>query len=422
MKPTDVPVQKHRDAEAQATMPTGVGMWRWNLGLGTLLVAFTAWIIVLTAQISLARTGTADTPAVGVLWFALALQTILILVVACSPHDASHPNAQTTALSGALLVFASLGIERHAPRASTQPASAALVAGWGLLALVDFFWLLTDGGRSSLLPAWVETIRVSRRMRSILATRNKPQANTNVARGRTISNPSAPKPAISAPSQDNQRPRAMAESYSRHRRLDVDSLLKTPPNTIKKGNSSSMSTSSTSTGSPVVQSLSFSPTSNNSPGIADRSFIFDSGSGPDDSQPLDVEELHLHPRNASLRGQRRAVYYDAGGQSRRQLSTIYDLDAEEDEEGDMGEMGTIQDEDEAEAGRDARTATEADAFPYTVRAKSSWIPRTPSEISFRQGELLQSAERSLDKTKWWRVRKSDGRVGSAPSNYLKVLV
>ncbi|KAF7293304.1 SH3 domain-containing protein [Mycena chlorophos] len=377
MKPTDVPVQKHRDAEAQATMPTGVEMRRRNLGFGTILVAVTAWIIVLAAQISLARTGNADTPPVGVLWFALALQAILVVVVACDP---SQPNPQTTALSGVLLVFASLGIERHAPRASTQPASAALVAGWGLLALVDLFWLFTDGGRSSLLPAWVETIRVSSRMRSILAMRNKPQANTNVARGRTISNPSAPKPAIPPPSQDNQRPRAMV-------RLDVDSLLKTPPNTPNKApkeqHSSSTSTTSTSTGSPVVRSLSFSPPSNKSPGqqidIADRTFIIDSD-GPDHSESLDVEEMYLHLRNAVRGGhtQRRAVYYDPrhanGGQSRRQLSTIYDLDAEEDdaqlEEGDLGEIGEIQDEDEAEAGRDTRAA-DADAFPYTVRAKSS---------------------------------------------------
>ncbi|KAJ6454117.1 hypothetical protein C8R45DRAFT_1038145 [Mycena sanguinolenta] len=94
---------------------------------------------------------------------------------------------------------------------------------------------------------------------------------------------------------------------------------------------------------------------------------------------------------------RRAVYLEG-----RQLSTIYDRTE-----------GTSE---------DANSQPNADPpnqYPFKVRARSSWIPRSPSEISFKKGDILYSAEK--EGKKWWNVKRADGSVGSAPSNYFKVL-
>ncbi|KAJ6487186.1 hypothetical protein C8R47DRAFT_517495 [Mycena vitilis] len=100
---------------------------------------------------------------------------------------------------------------------------------------------------------------------------------------------------------------------------------------------------------------------------------------------------HSFPPSASQH--RRAVYV----QEPHHLSTIYDQ-----AEG-TSENGESQQRD----------------YPFRVRARSNWIPRSPSEISFKKGDILHSAEK--EGKKWWKVRKADGTVGSAPSNYFKVL-
>ncbi|KAJ7844535.1 hypothetical protein B0H14DRAFT_2776529 [Mycena olivaceomarginata] len=69
-------------------------------------------------------------------------------------------------------------------------------------------------------------------------------------------------------------------------------------------------------------------------------------------------------------------------------------------------------------GTDSRRES-ANLYPFRVRARSDWIPRSPSEISFKKGDILHSAEK--EGKKWWKVKKVDGTVGSAPSNYFKVL-
>ncbi|KAJ6585635.1 hypothetical protein B0H19DRAFT_1110316 [Mycena capillaripes] len=93
---------------------------------------------------------------------------------------------------------------------------------------------------------------------------------------------------------------------------------------------------------------------------------------------------------------RRAVYLEEP----RHLSTIYD-----------------QAEGTSENGESQRDS--ANLYPFKVRARSDWIPRSPSEISFKKGDVLYSTE--TEGKKWWKVRKADGSVGSAPSNYFKVL-
>ncbi|KAF7346827.1 SH3-domain-containing membrane protein [Mycena sanguinolenta] len=94
---------------------------------------------------------------------------------------------------------------------------------------------------------------------------------------------------------------------------------------------------------------------------------------------------------------RRAVYLEG-----RQLSTIYDRTE-----------GTSED------ANSQRNTELPNQFPFKVRARSNWIPRSPSEISFKKGDILYSAEN--EGKKWWKVKKADGTVGSAPSNYFKVL-
>ncbi|KAJ7238311.1 hypothetical protein B0H12DRAFT_97396 [Mycena haematopus] len=86
----------------------------------------------------------------------------------------------------------------------------------------------------------------------------------------------------------------------------------------------------------------------------------------------------------------------------RQLSTIYD-----------------RTESTSESADSQRNADPPDQYPFKVRAMGNWIPRSPSEISFKKGDILHSAEN--EGKRWWKVKKANGSVGSAPSNYFKVI-
>jgi len=114
----------------------------------------------------------------------------------------------------------------------------------------------------------------------------------------------------------------------------------------------------------------------------------------DTPDPDGAQNHHSFPPPSSKN--RRAVYVDG----HRHLSTIYDRTE-----------GTSEDTDSQRRN--------SDSYPFKVRAKSDWIPRSPSEISFKKGDILHSSEK--EGKKWWKVKKADGSVGSAPSNYFKVL-
>ncbi|KAF7364599.1 High osmolarity signaling protein SHO1 [Mycena venus] len=117
--------------------------------------------------------------------------------------------------------------------------------------------------------------------------------------------------------------------------------------------------------------------------------VEEGGEAPDNAQN------HSFPPPSSKN--RRAVYLEEP----RHLSTIYDRSE-----------GTS--EDATDPQRDSTSL-----YPFRVRARSDWIPRSPSEISFKKGDILHSAEK--EGKRWWKVRKADGSIGSAPSNYFKVL-
>ncbi|KAJ7174090.1 hypothetical protein C8R43DRAFT_977059 [Mycena crocata] len=336
-------------------------MWNNYFYAGTVLFATAAWIVAFAAQIAVTKS--VGRAAVGVMWFAALLQPSLILGVLAvlASREIGAFRLQIVAFATMAAVFAVIGVDMSifAGRAS----SGAMAAGWLVLAVVDILWVLAFSAEPGTPLA---------RLLDSLAI------------------PSG------ARTQNMDAEHQMQEASSRS--ADV-------------GGSNGYEAEMTSDGSPdetkvahdkireLPDSLTGSPESGRDWTPLERRIV-------DRTQELstDEEEAEEGSERAQSFGRspppssknRRAVYVD----EHRHLSTIYD-NAE-----------TIPDSDSSQ--RDS-----AHLYPYKVRARSDWIPRSPSEISFRKGDILHSAEK--EGKKWWKVQKADGSVGSAPSNYFKVM-
>ncbi|KAJ7194183.1 hypothetical protein GGX14DRAFT_576502 [Mycena pura] len=337
----------------------------------TILVSAAAWLVAFVAQIAVTEIDGHD--AVGVLWFAIFLQLLLtlgVLAAAASGAMAAH-RLQLTAGAAAGMVLAALGVDRNIFVA--QPARGALAAGWLVLAAADGAWLLACG-----------------------AEPGTPLARLVDAMARAHAAPSADAETAGVPSPSAGG--GKASFYAGEARSDGS-----------PGEPKGMHETDGSPGEPkgvretdgATPGISMDWTGMGRAWIVDRSAVEEEGrseeeeAGEREGALGRAPVLSLSPPPPSRA--RRAAFVE---QEPRQLSTIHD-DA---------------DEEATSADRDSQPR---DPFLYTVRAKSDWIPRSSSEVSFRKGDILQSAEK--DGRRWWQVRKADGTVGSAPSNYLKVL-
>ncbi|KAF5377950.1 hypothetical protein D9615_006765 [Tricholomella constricta] len=109
--------------------------------LVTLPLAIISWAIALVAQAVV--TARIDNGPVGVLWFAIVVQTFLILGIIYGLISSTLPfyHATFSTFSSIVVVFAVIGIDRNVFSPSL-PAQKALSAGWFIAAIVDILWVL----------------------------------------------------------------------------------------------------------------------------------------------------------------------------------------------------------------------------------------------------------------------------------------
>ncbi|CAK5262418.1 unnamed protein product [Mycena citricolor] len=380
----------------QRTSDNGWGRYlRW----GSLLVALLAWCTALAAQI--VSTTILGRASVGPLWFAILLQLIVVLgVLRLIPL--SSPTVAHSAT--ACIVFGVLAIDSHL--FSSRVIQKALGIAWLVLTLIDISWVVrlthvADGagveGRSAdaALPGigyYVhkhgkdEETNSDSRASGSGSQHASPVGHPELAQfsdlvGRSIYPP--PRPVIEPIEEEEDS-------------LDVEIETCPRPHLV---------------------------------GVAPTSRPSSMNFGP----PQAPSAAH----NTTRTGQ----YY----QNQRHLSTIYDTSHIEAEP----EIDTVQDTNATTSISDAHSeyhsqpstsnlhstplkrvsaTSESDfepvqiaatEYPFRVRAKGNWIPRSASELSFRKGEIMHSAER--DRKGWWKVQRADGMVGSAPSNYLTMM-
>ncbi|KAK7000341.1 SH3-domain-containing membrane protein [Favolaschia claudopus] len=335
----------------------------------TILTASAAWVVAFAAQIAVTHID--GHQAVGVMWFAVFLQLLLIIGVTAIllRHESSAYRLQICLFSSMASIFAVFGVDMSIFAA--QPARRAMAAGWLILAVIDLLWTLSFSAEPHTpFARLVDSMTIgSRNARTDSQVEDKERQASNA--GRTPSN------------------RVSSGKFIESELLPSPDQAKAAPEQRQNGNPSpEISANWTPMGRhKIVESLEDL--------TATMDLQLEGGAARPDNITVTPRTHSFPPPPVAAKNRRAVVYVEEP----RHLSTIYD----------QTERGTTS---------EARTDSE-ELYPFRVRAKGDWIPRSPSEISFKKGDILHSAEK--DGKKWWNVRKVDGSVGSAPSNYFMVL-
>ncbi|KAJ7622196.1 hypothetical protein FB45DRAFT_927220 [Roridomyces roridus] len=348
--------------------------------LTTIVLGTAAWILAFGAQIAVTKI--VGRSAVGVMWFAIFLQLFLTfgVLTTFAAGTVATFRLQICAFATMAAVFAVIGVDRSV--FSGVGARDAMGAGWVVLAVVDILWVLYFSAEPGTPVAqWVEEMTVVRRDR---------------AREPGGLNPSRSFVGGAVDAEKQPQVRSPRTSGYEAERSDAS------PDETKVGHEKHDPDDSGAT------IMLYKPEGNNGNGWATGERHIVDRSVEEHLEDIQEQE-HVHddgglrpPPSSRARSppsasqNRRGVYIQEP--QPHQLSTIYD-------------GSTVSEASASDAQREA--------YPYKVRARGDWIPRSPSEISFRKGDILHSSEK--EGKKWWQVRKADGSIGAAPSNYFKVM-
>ncbi|KAK7049133.1 SH3-domain-containing membrane protein [Favolaschia claudopus] len=345
----------------------------------TILTASAAWVVAFAAQIAVTKSVRLQsfihihlitTPgafqdghqAVGVMWFAVFLQLLLIIGVTAIllRDEPSTYRLQICLFSSMASIFAVFGVDMSIFAA--QPARRAMAAGWLILAVIDLMWTICFSAEPHTpFARLVDSMTIgSRNAHTDSQVEDKERQASNA--GRTPSN------------------RVSSGKFIESELLPSPDQAKAAPDQRQNGHPSpEISANWTPMGRHrIVESLE----------DLTATMDLEGGVARPDSVTVTPRTHSFPPPPVAAKNRRAVVYVEEP----RHLSTIYD----------QTERGTSE----------ARTGSQRDSeelYPFRVRAKGDWIPRSPSEISFKKGDILHSAEK--DGKKWWNVRKVDGAVG-----------
>ncbi|KAJ7094740.1 hypothetical protein B0H15DRAFT_137225 [Mycena belliarum] len=331
---------------------------------GTLLMSGVAWLVAFAAQIAVSIL--VGRTAVGVMWFAIFLQLFLNvgILVTLSRGRVDSFRLQFAFFATMAAVFAVIGVDTSI--FADEPSQNAMAAGWLALAVVDILWVLCFGAEPGTpLARLVESMDAAREAR-----RRAVEADTSFYAAEMRSDGSP----------DETRVGHKKDYLGREARDKDSSSASTSPKQSPEW--CGIDRRIVDRSEDLLEE----------PGLETAR----DGSNTSSGERPQSSNFGRPPPPASKN--RRAVYVDAP----QHLSTICDKTESTSASVSWGSQdGSGQ------------------PYPFKVCARSDWIPRSPSEISFKKGDILYSAER--EGKRWWKVRKADGSVGSAPSNYFKVL-
>ncbi|KAJ7728572.1 hypothetical protein DFH07DRAFT_221737 [Mycena maculata] len=328
----------------------------------TVLPSVGAWLLAFGAQIAVTKI--VGHSAVGVMWFAIFLQLFLtlgVLSIFASGSVAAF-RLQVSTFGTMAAVFAVIGVDMSI--FADEAARGAMAAGWLVLAVIDILWVLYFSAEPGTPVA---------RLVEGMAVRDGPRAHREgdtekQGRGSSSRMGEAGKTSFYA--------------------ADAEMRSNGSPDETKVGHDN---IGDPTNGGPSPELKDGAEWNQLERRIVDRSQEALAEQAQEEVQAAEPSQRDSRSPPPSAKN-RRGVYID----DRRHLSTIYDNSEGTSENRDSGNL-----------------------YPFKVRARSDWISRSPSEISFRKGDILHSAEK--EGKKWWQVRKADGSVGTAPSNYFKVL-